>query len=74
MKMVEFEENFENWGSEYTIKEGEYKGYSLSIKTIAERIYPLDEKDDIGLPRFKVSHHTVIRVLPPRREKNENRV
>lgn len=66
MKMVDFKELRETWGSEYEITEGEFKGYRISMKVIAERFYPLDEKDDVGLPRFKVSHHTVIRVRPPR--------
>lgn len=65
MNLVDFEEIYERWGSEYVITEGDYKGYKLSVKTIVERVYPLDEKDDVGLPRFKVSHHCVIRVLPP---------
>lgn len=62
--LVEFEEVFERWGSEYVITTGQHKGYRLSVKTIVERIYPLSEVDDVGLPKFKVSHHTVIRVLP----------
>lgn len=66
MNLVDFKELRENWGSEYVITEGEFKGYRLDVKTIVERIYPLDEKDDVGLPRFKVSHHSVIRVLPPK--------
>ncbi len=65
MNLVDFKELKETWGSEYEITEGEFKGYRLSVKTIVERIYPLDEEDDVGLPRFKVSHHTVVRVLPP---------
>jgi len=64
---VEFEDVKETWGSEYLISEGEFKGYRLSCKTIFERIYPLDVKDDVGLPKFKVSHHIVIRVLPPQK-------
>ncbi len=65
MNLVDFKELKETWGSEYEITEGEFKGYRLSVKTIVERIYPLDEEDDVGLPRFNVSHHTVVRVLPP---------
>ncbi len=65
MNLVNFEELKETWGSEYKITEGKYKGYRLSTKTIVERIYPLGEEDDVGLPRFKVLHHTVVRVLPP---------
>lgn len=68
MNLVNFKELRESWGSEYVITEGEFKGYRLDVKTIVERIYPLDEKDDVGLPRFKVSHHSVIRVLPPKEE------
>jgi len=66
VKLIQFKELRESWGSEYEITEGEYKGYSITTKTIVERIYPLDEKDDVGLPRFKISHHTVMRVLPPK--------
>lgn len=69
MRMVEFEEIFERWGSEYVIREGKYKGHRLSVKTIVERVYPLDEMDDVGLPRFKITHHSVIRVLPPKEGK-----
>jgi len=67
MELVDFRELKEEWGSEYEITEGKYKGYRLSIKTIVERVYPLDEVDDVGLPKFKVSRHTVIRVLPPKK-------
>ena len=69
MKMVNFEERFERWGSSYLITEGEFKGFRLGVKTIVERIYPKDEKDDVGLPKFQVSLHNVIRVLPPEEEK-----
>lgn len=65
MKIEDFKELKETWGSEYVITEGKFKGYRLSCKVIVERIYPLDEVDDVGLPRFKVSHHVAIRVLPP---------
>lgn len=65
MNLVDFVELHETWGSEYMITEGKFRGYRISTKTIVERIYPLDEEDDVGLPRFKVSHHTVVRVLPP---------
>jgi len=65
MKIEDFKELKETWGSEYEITEGKFKGYHLSCKVIVERIYLLDEVDDEGLPRFKVSNHVVIRVLPP---------
>ena len=68
-ELVEFEEVFEKWGSEYIITTGLLKGYRLSVKTVIERIYPLNEVDDVGLPKFKVSHHTVIRVLPKEKMK-----
>jgi len=67
-EMVEFEEICEKWGSRYVITEGEFKGYMLDCKIIVERVYPRHEKDDVGLPRFDVSHHAVIRVLPPTRK------
>lgn len=66
MEMVDFKELKETWGSEYQITEGEFKGYRISCKVIVERIYPLKKKDDVGLPKFKFSHHVVARVLPPR--------
>lgn len=64
MSLLDFKELKETWGSGYIITEGKYKGYVLETKTIVERICPLGEEDD-GLPKFKVSHHTVVRVLPP---------
>ena len=64
-ELVDFKEIRETWGSEYEILEGRYKGFRLSCKIIVERIYPLNDVDDVGLPRFDVSHHSVIRVLPP---------
>jgi hypothetical protein len=67
-KIVNFKEIYEKWGSRYVITEGKFKGYALECKTIVERVYPLNDKDDVGLPRFDVSHHTVIRVLPPRKK------
>lgn len=71
MKLVDFKELKETWGSEYEITEGEFKGFRIGIKTIVERVYPLDEVDDVGLPRFRVSHHTVIRILPPKEADTE---
>jgi hypothetical protein len=68
MKLVNFKEIKEEWGSEYQIIEGNYKGYRISCKLIVERIFERNEVDDIGFPRFDVSHHPVIRVLPPLKE------
>jgi hypothetical protein len=65
MSLVDFKELKESWGSEYIITEGEFKDYRISCKVIVERIYPKDEVDDVGLPRFNISHHVVMRVLPP---------
>ena len=58
---VDFDSEYEKRRSRCVIKEGEFK-------VVCERIYPLNEKDDVGLPRFKCSHNTVIRVLPPKDE------
>lgn len=66
MKSVDFKELKETWGSEYEITEGEFKGYRIDVKMIVERLYPLDEMDVDGLPRFRVSHHSVTRVRPPK--------
>lgn len=66
MRMVDFKELHESWGSAYEVTEGEYAGYRLEVKSIVERVYPLGEVDDVGLPRFRISHHEVVRVLPPK--------
>jgi len=68
-ELVDFEDIKEIWGTKVRITEGEFKGYFLEFKIICERVYVTGEKDDVGLPRFKVSHHTVIRVLPPEKVK-----
>lgn len=55
----------ETWGSEYEITEGKYKGFRLTCKFILERIYETGQTDADGLPRFDVTHHQAVRVLPP---------
>ena len=67
--LLDFKDIRQTWGTEVEIQEGKYKGYRLETKTIIERVYEIDGVDDVGLPRFNVSHHTVIRVLPPKIEK-----
>lgn len=64
--MVDFKEIKEEWGSEYEITEGKHKGHRINCKIVVERIYERGDFDDVGLPRFDVSHHVVIRVLPPK--------
>lgn len=62
---MEYKARREEWGSEYYITEGEFKGYIVETKLVMTAIYPTNKKNKDGTPIFDISYKVISRMEKP---------